>query len=184
MTTYTVGIAADKKSVHIRIAGALPAGHTLIGTYDHDESDDPLGAFAESHTHFHHVRSLLGRKSWANPANAALFPDNITDMSSIKIYKGWESPPRLTGTMPVITGTAQVGQQLARGAGSWSEGVIPTLTQQWYADGVAIAGATSNLHTVTLASLGKVITCRITGTNAYGVGDSYLMGPTAAVIAA
>lgn len=185
MTTYTVGLSPDKSTVHIADAGVLPAGYTSLGTFDHDAVSDPedeLGLHAPGHTMFHHVQEILGRKSWANPALAATFPDNITDMASIDIYKGWEAPPfRLTS--PAISGTARVGFVLTCSNGTWT-GPTATLARRWLANGVVIPGATAATYTAVVGDLGKTITCEVTPSNAFGTGPSFTTAATAAVIAA
>lgn len=182
MTTYTVGISTDKKAVHIANTGVLPAGYISLGTYDHDESDDPLGAHADSHTHVHHVREILGRKSFANPANAALWPENITDLSALQIFKGWEAKPFVL-TSPAITGTARVGYVLTCSAGTWT-GPTTTLTRRWLANGVVIPGATAATYIPVVGDLSKLITCEVTPTNSGGTGYPFVTAPTVAVIAA
>jgi hypothetical protein len=84
-------------------------------------------------------------------------------------------------TVPVITGTAQVGQTLQGSATGWAP--APTTTYAWLRDGVAISGATETSYTVTAADLGKAITFRAKGTLA-GYNDATVdsMG-TASVVA-
>src|SRR6478609_2865922 len=88
--------------------------------------------------------------------------------------------PRNT-VLPTITGTAQVGQTLTRTTGTW----VPTgtFTQQWYAAGVAISGATRTTYVPVVGDVGKVITVRVTATNNRGATVATSAG-TAAVIAA
>lgn len=187
MTTYSVSISPDKKAVRIRIPGAtqVPFGYITVGTYDHDpvtDPEDPLELHGAGHTHFHHVQEILGRRSFANPAVAATFPDNIIDMAALQIFKNWEAPP-VVSALPTLTGTARVGFVLTLSQGTWSEGGFPTLTRAWYANGVLIPGATASTYTPVVGDLGKTITAKLTGTNAFG-STEYLIGPTAAVIAA
>ncbi|WP_181110627.1 hypothetical protein [Rathayibacter sp. AY1B8] len=68
----------------------------------------------------------------------------------------------LTSAMPKITGTAKVGSTLTASAGSWGAATV-TLTYQWKANGVAIAGATATTYKPTSATVGKVITVTVTG---------------------
>lgn len=62
---------------------------TALGNIDHTPVADGLPGHEHdvSHTIFHHVREVLYKRSAANPALTALFPDNITDMASIKIMR-------------------------------------------------------------------------------------------------
>lgn len=67
-------------------------------------------------------------------------------------------------TLPVTPGTASND---------------PTYSYQWYADDVAISGATSTSYTLTSAELGKSITVKQTATNSAGatVATSAAIGP-------
>lgn len=70
-------------------------------------------------------------------------------------------------TYPAISGIAAVGQTLTATQGTWLN--QPTAYQyQWYADGVAIPGATSSSFTVTLARDGDVLYCEVTAINGAG----------------
>ena len=70
--------------------------------------------------------------------------------------------------IPVITGTPAVGQTLTCSNGTWAGQPAPTLTKQWMKDSVNIAGATGNTYVIAAGDAGSVITCKVTGTNAYG----------------
>ena len=86
-------------------------------------------------------------------------------------------------TIPVITGTAQVGQTLSGSDGTWSN--TPTIfTYRWLANGVEIGGATVNTFLLTSAQLGAVITFEVTASNTGGSGTPATSLATDAVIAA
>jgi hypothetical protein len=85
--------------------------------------------------------------------------------------------------VPTITGTAQVGQTLTRTTGTWTGSPTPTYTQQWYANGVAIVGATNTTYVPIMGQIGQTITVVVTGTNTAG-SASATSAATAAVIAA
>lgn len=71
---------------------AVPAGSVPVGTFSHP---DPV--YPESVVMYHGVRELLGKRSHANPANPALYPNNITNMRDIKIiYDGVIEPSGVT----------------------------------------------------------------------------------------
>jgi surface antigen len=76
---------------------------------------------------------------------------------------------------PAITGQPKVGVQLSTTAGTWS----PTgaYAYQWYADGVAITGATKSIFTPTAAEKAKAITSRVTVTK---TGYTTVVGTSAA----
>ena len=63
--------------------------------------------------------------------------------------------------VPVIAGTAKVGQTLTANEKTWDDGV--TFEYQWFAAGKAINGATEKTFALTAAQLGKAITVKVTG---------------------
>ncbi len=69
----------------------------------------------------------------------------------------------ITGPVPVVTGTAAVGQTLTVATGTWSPAGV-ALSTQWKVDGVAVSGATSSTFTLRAADLGKPVTVSVTGT--------------------
>lgn len=60
-----------------------------------------------------------------------------------------------------VSGSAIAGKTLVATTTGWSSGTTTKL--QWYADGVAISGATGTKFVVTSAQSGKAITARVTG---------------------
>jgi len=62
---------------------------------------------------------------------------------------------------PKVTGSAKLGSKLTVKRGTWTSGT--KLKVQWYADNVAIPGATSTTFTVTTSQQGKKIFARVTG---------------------
>ena len=65
---------------------------------------------------------------------------------------------------PTITGTPKRDVPLTLVPGTWDSGT--ELSQQWYADGVAIEGATALTFTPTVDYIGKVITATVASTKA------------------
>lgn len=86
----------------------------------------------------------------------------------------------ISTVLPAITGTAEVGEVLTVSNGTFTGDAVITYTYQWFAGGVAIAGATANTFTLTSTQLGKIITARVTATNASG-SASATSGATSAV---
>jgi len=84
--------------------------------------------------------------------------------------------------LPAITGTAEVGEDLTVSNGTFTGDAVITYAYQWFAGGVAIVGANTNTFTLTSAQIGKIITVRVTASNASG-SASASSGATAAVIA-
>ncbi len=70
--------------------------------------------------------------------------------------------PAVHGTKPTIIGTAIPGSQLSVALGSWYPQPI-TYAYQWYADGVAIAGARSATYTPIASQVGKMLTVTVKG---------------------
>lgn len=83
--------------------------------------------------------------------------------------------------VPIITGTAQVGQTLTVTPGTWSGD--PVLTYQWYADGVVISAATDATYVPVVGDIGAVVTVSEAAVNDKGSAIATSAG-TVAVIAA
>lgn len=81
---------------------------------------------------------------------------------------------------PAITGTAEDGETLTLGNGTWSGDATITYTYAWYANNVKIAGQTANTLVLTTGMVGKRITGRVTATNDAGSAVA-TTAPTAAV---
>lgn len=75
--------------------------------------------------------------------------------------------------LPAITGTAEVGETLSVDNGTFTGDATITYAYQWYAGGVAISGATSATFDLTSTQLGKIITARVTATNAAGTAFAF-----------
>ncbi|MCI5049404.1 MAG: cadherin repeat domain-containing protein [Rickettsiales bacterium] len=78
-----------------------------------------------------------------------------------------ESVPSNTA-IPVISGTAQVGETLSVTDGTWSSISTPTYSYQWQRAGSDISGATSSSYTLVSADYNNTITCEVTATNTAG----------------
>ena len=66
---------------------------------------------------------------------------------------------------PVLTGDAGVGDTLSCSSGGWTGLPTPTLSYQWLRDGVAIADAANDSHTITATDRGRLLSCEVTATN-------------------
>ncbi|WP_322938104.1 CHAP domain-containing protein [Nocardioides bizhenqiangii] len=82
---------------------------------------------------------------------------------------------------PAITGTPQVGSELRVSRGGWSPKRDLTISWQWYADGVAVAGATDQTFTPTAAERGKRITAAVTARRSGYSPATATAAPTAPV---
>jgi hypothetical protein len=81
--------------------------------------------------------------------------------------------------LPLISGTVQIFATLSTTDGTWT-GNPTSFAYQWYAGGVAIAGATASTLVLTATEVGSEITVRVLATNSVG-SASINSAPTAAV---
>lgn len=97
-------------------------------------------------------------------------------------YGGQPAKPVNT-VAPAITGTATVGQTLTATDGTWTGTPDPVLSRQWFADDVAIEGATATTLVLAPAQAGAVITVVVTGVSIAG-SAAKASAPTSAVAGA
>lgn len=88
--------------------------------------------------------------------------------------------PVITGAAPTISGTARSGKTLTAAAGNWGPAGV-AVSYQWFADGVAISGATAPTFTVTNAQAGRRITVTATGSLAEATPVATTSAATATV---
>ncbi|MEO6606316.1 MAG: M12 family metallo-peptidase [Aeromicrobium sp.] len=147
-----------------RVARSMTAdthdwGPGVTFTYQWLIDGSPLpGATAATYTpaRAHHNKKL----SVAVTGTKVGFPSKTRTSAKSTIYAGYLIP-----VTPTVGGTHQVGRTLKVYPGSWT--YSPKLTYRWYANGVAIAGATSSTYKITSSRRGKYITAKVTG-SAYG----------------
>ena len=82
----------------------------------------------------------------------------------------------------IITGSAIQGQMLIASNTLADADGLGAISYQWYADNVAITGATTANHTLTQSDVGKVITVKASYTDAFGKAESVSSGATTAVV--
>lgn len=86
--------------------------------------------------------------------------------------------------LPVITGTATVGETLTASTGTWTGKEAPAnFTYQWEADAAAIDGARASTYELTAAEEGAEITVTVSAANWKG-SASATSAATSAVAAA
>ena len=79
-----------------------------------------------------------------------------------------DTGPTVT-SYPTVSGSSTVGSTLTATQGVWANVVLPaTYSYQWYANQVAIGGATGPTLTTTSAQLNKLVTVVVTLTTALG----------------
>lgn len=98
----------------------------------------------------------LNRVQFADEAVAALDDVLVPVKNYVAAYT--------TSPLPTVTGTPKVGEVLSSDPGAWFPS--PKFSYQWYADGVAIAGAGNSAYQVTHAVAGKSLSVKVTGTKA------------------
>jgi hypothetical protein len=86
----------------------------------------------------------------------------------------------ITADLPLITGTAQVGQTLAITPGTWAP--APSFAYQWYSNGVAISKATKSTLVVPSSALGHRISVRLVGSSTGYTGATRLSNATSVVV--
>lgn len=69
---------------------------------------------------------------------------------------------------PDVTGTMTVGQTITVGDGTWTGDATIVYSYQWFANGVAVAGATADTFVLTSAQLGKRMSAVVSASNAVG----------------
>jgi hypothetical protein len=126
------------------------------------------------------------QRGWAAPAFVDIDNDNDLDAfvgewnGTINFFRnnphvGGNSAPTFNST-PTISGTPKVGKilDLINIATTDIDTDNVTLSYQWKADNVDIAGATSAVYLLTTNELSKLITCYITADDAYGGSTAIL----------
>ncbi len=103
--------------------------------------------------------SQVGHKISASvTARRASYPSTQAATKSATVQPG-----ALAATKPpTISGTAQVGQTLAAGTGTWSETGL-TYEYQWKSDGQPIDGATSSTYVLRDSDLDRHVSVTVTG---------------------
>lgn len=88
--------------------------------------------------------------------------------NDIAIPAGNPNQPANT-VLPTITGITAVGQTITCNPGTWTGTPAPTITYQWARSQQPLPGETNPTYVTVPADVSQGITCRVTGTNQYGV---------------
>jgi len=81
--------------------------------------------------------------------------------------------------IPTLSGTFTVGQTITLANGTWAGDATIGYTYQWYANNIAISGATASTFVLTSAQLTKRIVGRVTATNGAGTASATTAPSTA-----
>lgn len=114
---------------------ATPGSFVDVGTFTH-----PDATYPDCTEVYHGVRDLLYKRSAANPANTAKYPDNICNMQAISI--DFQAAKRLAFILDLQNSLLVTSGDDIRLAVDAVGGVDP-LTYQWFLADVAVSGATS-----------------------------------------
>jgi len=85
----------------------------------------------------------------------------------------------LTSSTPTITGSAEVGENLAAVVTGWTAGV--SFVYQWRRDGIAIPGATETTYLVAIEDVGGQISVSVTGSLVGYTADTLVSAATTGV---
>lgn len=118
--------------------------------------------------------ALLGKKLSVRVTGSGFLdtPGTATSAQTVAV----ENPAVRNLSLPTITGTLKIDNTVGSSTGTWSPGG-GTYTRQWFADGVAISGATAATYKITAAEVSKKLSVRVTAAKegyATGVATSAL----------
>ena len=84
-STYYVFWDKTNKVLNVKTTETVPSDFKLIGSFDHPSDEDVLG-HSNTHTLYHHIKEILYRTG--PDGEEGFWPNNITDMSRMKILRG------------------------------------------------------------------------------------------------
>lgn len=197
ITSNQVGVARTRKLKGVRNAGSMqvvadidyadPGQLALIAAEKERDAyafrlvfnDAPPGGTPSERLFFALVMSALEEWNEANSVmslNATLEIDsNIVRVSAV------DDGAALDNTvLPVITGTAEVGQTLTVAPGTWTGTPAPSLSYKWFSGGESIPGATGTTYQLQASDEGNTVTVLETATNPLGTAHAMSL-PTATV---
>lgn len=157
----------------LRTAGAV--GNTNNYAFKILRADAPIGGTGT----IIYNRGLVGGPTRPNGGNEDFDLENYTlgfqqEEIVVNPTTGGVSP-KLTAA-PAITGTETVGTDLTCSTGTFAGDATIEYSYQWFANGVAVAGATSATYSLTSADIGKMFMCRVMAKNnsgfAYGFSNT------------
>jgi hypothetical protein len=153
---------------NIAIDGVPRTGQTLHaneGTWDsgavlyYQWYDNWAPVSGATNANFTLTNSMLGHYIWLRITGKE---DGHWD------YTTYANPVLVKSDKPSVSGTMRVGETISCDEGFWPSGT--TFSYQWYANNVAISGATSSSYTLSPSEVRKKMTVKITGTRSGSSG--------------
>lgn len=155
----------DAGQIILRQAGAV--GNNNKYAFKEVRADGPLGGTG---TIFYN-RGLVGGPTRPNGQNEdfdlEVFSLGLVQEEIIVAPTTGGNPPVLTAA-PAISGTAQAEETLTCSNGTFTGDATITYAYQWFANGVAVQGATANTYVLTTGDVGKIFMCRVMAKNNAG----------------
>ena len=171
----TIEVAREPDDAGQEILRAAAAvGNNNKYAFKEERADGPLGGTG---TIFYN-RGIVAGPTRPNGGNEDFDLEVFTlglvqEEIVVKPTTGVNAP--VMSVAPAITGTAQVGETLTCSTGTFT-GTNNTYDYQWFANGLAVQGATSNTLVLATADVGKVFSCRVmasnSGGNAFGFSNT------------
>ena len=136
------------------------------GTYTFALTSNPGSLFALSGANLNTAAAMtVGTYPITVQASGGV-PTPVTRTLAITVIPHTFAPTN--SALPVISGTATVGQVLTTSNGTWAGFPAPSFTYQWKRGGTAISGATSQSYLLVSADAGLMMTVDVTATNSAG----------------
>ena len=195
-------VTASRGGLALLADGSLTAWGSLTGAGENNSIPSALTGKTVTHiasfnNQFTAIDSTGQLTTWGDaygsnqpPAEIATLPANLvtSDIASLSfggshalaLVTQAPSEDVVATAKPTITGTAAVGQTLTGTPATFS-GSPDSVTNQWLAGGVAIAGQTGSTLTITAAQAGKAITFSSTATKGSATPVVSTSDPTATV---
>jgi hypothetical protein len=138
------------------VSGLLP-GQCFINATPFGGSARPCSKIMQYRLDLYEANGTIGSYSWSTrPAAAAGQADLV----------GASDPAAPTNSVaPVVSGTTTAGSTLTTTNGTWTGS--PLFTYQWTLDGVNV-GTGVNTYLIPAGAAGRLIICKVTGTNSGG----------------
>lgn len=178
------GVVISGQKIAVAVYPAGGAGHAPVAAnYVTDAGTFAVGGLPAGQYRVAFVSTATGAASewWKDaPGFRTSAAVSLSATAPTALHATLDALRLLETAAPTISGTATVGQKLTAVPGAWTDGAA--FAYQWYANGSAIAKATSSSLLLPATVVGKKITVRVTGTKPSHRPAAMLSAPTAAVV--